>query len=77
MFYNDWKYVRVDCWDECECEILHGAINYRTGRHIPLDFSPRHTMTEPLFQILVDMNFPTRHALDLDHPLRPEDLLQL
>jgi hypothetical protein len=77
MFYGDWKYVRADCWDGCECEILHGAVNYRTGQHVSLDFSERHAMTEHLFQIIIDMNFPTRKSLDLDHPLRPENLLQL
>ena len=77
MFYDDWKYVRVDAYVSGAQHIFHGAVNYRTGLHITLDFSPEHSMDDATFQALIELNFPTRKSFDLDRPLLRADLLQL
>ena len=77
MFISDWKYVRADVLDGGKVVIRHGALNYRTGQHLAIDFSPALALDHVTFARLVQLNFPTRLTLGLDRPLRPEDLLQL
>ena len=77
MFYGDWKYVRAETRDRGTLVIFHGAVNYRTGLHVTLDFSPDHAMDDAAFQALIELNFPTRKSFDLDRPLLRTDLLQL